>query len=61
MTRPADAHLGADAAKGGARGEAVQEVVQQRIDKVNAQLAGFEKYQALRRHGPAAHRGQGEC
>ena len=37
-----DAHLADGGAKTGARAEAVRELVQQRIDKVNAQLAGYE-------------------
>ncbi|HEX3344253.1 MAG TPA: AMP-binding protein, partial [Polyangiaceae bacterium] len=37
-----DAHLGANGLAAGARGQAVQALVQQRIDRVNAALAGYE-------------------
>jgi long-chain acyl-CoA synthetase len=37
-----DAHLGASGMAAHARGEAVQALVQQRIDKVNSALAGYE-------------------
>src|ERR1019366_9575976 len=37
-----DAHLGANGMKAEARGEVVRALVQQPIEKVNAQLAGYE-------------------